>query len=128
MTAAAELTAAAALPRQHTPRRIGLRATGLLAILAVMALATLLVASALLFRGAVQSSLESLEGAHARHSLLLALRLDPIAGNTNAARLRELDGQLRESDAVRQRQLAQTRRYIDGGAVVLACLAWLGIT
>jgi hypothetical protein len=43
------------------PRRMPLRATGLLAILGVMTLALLLVASALLFRGAVQSHLEGLE-------------------------------------------------------------------
>jgi two-component system, NtrC family, sensor kinase len=128
MTVAAEPTGPAALAAPGPKRRFPLRATGRLAIVAVMALATLLVASALVFRGAVQSSLETLEGAHARHSLLLALRLDPVAGNANAARLQALDNELRESDAARQRQLAQTRRYVDGGTVVLACLAWLGIT
>jgi two-component system, NtrC family, sensor kinase len=128
MHIAGELTVPAAAAQRGPVRRLALRSTGVLVILLVMALATVLIASALLFRSAVQSSLESLEGAHARHSLLLALRLDPVAGNANAARLQELDNQLREADAVRQRQLAQTRRYIDGGTVVLACLAWLGIT
>jgi two-component system, NtrC family, sensor kinase len=128
MASAGELSVPAIVPGPRASRRLRLRATGVLVILVVMALATVLVTSALLFRSAVQSSLESLEGAHARHSLLLALRLDPVAGNANAARLQELDNQLREADTVRQRQLAQTRRYIDGGTVVLACLAWLGIT
>ena len=114
--------------RAAAPRRLPLRATGLLAILGVMVLAMLLVASALLFRGAVQGNLEALEQANTRSGNLLQRRLDESAANHDPARLHELDRQLAESEADRAQRLAHARNYIDGGTVTLAVLAWLGIT
>jgi two-component system, NtrC family, sensor kinase len=131
MTGSVELSDVGRAPssaaRAAGPRRLSLRAAGLLAILGVMMLAMLLVASALLFRGAAQSNLEALEQANTRSGNLLQRRLDE-ARNGDAARLHELDRQLGESEADRAQRLAHARNYIDGGTVTLAVLAWLGIT
>jgi signal transduction histidine kinase len=110
------------------PRRMPLRATGLLAILGVMTLALLLVASALLFRGAVQSHLEGLEQAHARQSMLMQRQLDEARGDRDPERLHELEQQQRASEANGARHLAEANHYIDAGTIAIACLAWLGIT
>jgi signal transduction histidine kinase len=110
------------------PRRLPLRATGLLAIVGVLILALLLVASTLVFRSAAQTNLEALEQAHARHGMLLERRLDESAGHRSADQLRALDQELRESTGDRAQRLAETRHYIDGVTVTIACLAWLGIT
>jgi signal transduction histidine kinase len=132
MSGSGELTdvlrAQSSTARGAAPRRLSLRATGLLAILGVMMLAMLLVVSALLFRGAVQSNLEALEQANTRSGNLLQQRLDEAAGKGDAARLHELDRQLGESEADRAQRLAHARNYMDGSTVTLAVLAWLGIT
>jgi hypothetical protein len=132
MSGSGELTdvlrAPSSTARGAAPRRLSLRATGLLAILGVMMLAMLLVVSALLFRGAVQSNLEALEQANTRSGNLLQQRLDEAAGKGDAARLHELDRQLGESEADRAQRLAHARNYMDGSTVTLAVLAWLGIT
>jgi two-component system, NtrC family, sensor kinase len=112
-------------PRQ---RRMSLRAIGVLAILALIALATVMVASAFLFRGAVQSHLEDLEAAHARWGTLVQVRQEAARTGTDPARLAELDTQLRDASSKREEHLAVTRHYIDGSTVTIASLAWLGIT
>jgi signal transduction histidine kinase len=117
--------ASAAPARQ---RRISLRATGVLAILALIALATVMVASAYFFRGAVQSHLEALEAAHARYGVLLQLRQDEARGGADRARLDALDLQLRQTAEQREHHLAVTQHYVDGSTVTIASLAWLGIT
>jgi len=117
-----------AAPRPASPsRRLPLRATGLLAIAGATILALLLVASTLVFRSAAQANLEAFEQAQARHSSLLERRLDQ-SGGLDAGQQRDLDRQLRESLGDGAQGLAQTRHYIDGVAVTIACLAWLGIT
>lgn len=121
---------AAPLPPATPPprRRISLRATGMLAIAALIALATVMVASALLFRGAVQDHLQGLEEAHARYGALQQQRLESARGGADRATLEDLDLQLRDAWQQRERQLATTRHYIDGSTVTIASLAWLGIT
>ncbi len=109
------------------PRRMPLRTTGLLAILGVMTLAMLLVASALLFRGVVQSDLEALAEAHATQATLLQRRLEGSARGPDAPP-RELEQQLRQSEFSSTQHLAAARQYIDGSTVTIVCLAWLGIT
>jgi two-component system NtrC family sensor kinase len=109
-------------------RRMSLRAIGVLAILALIALATVMVASAFLFRGAVQSHLEDLEAAHARWGTLVQVRQEAARNGTDPARLAELDVQLRDASSKREEHLAVTRHYIDGSTVTIASLAWLGIT
>jgi signal transduction histidine kinase len=109
-------------------RRLPLRATGLLAIGGAMILATLLVASTLVFRSAAQANLEALEQAQARHGTLLERRLDESGAHRSADQLHALDQQLRDSASDRAQRLAETRHYIDGVTVTIACLAWLGIT
>ncbi|MDB5953716.1 ATP-binding protein [Ramlibacter sp.] len=110
-------------------RRFSLRAIGLLGILALIALATLMVVSALLFRGAVQAQLQQLEDASARHGLLQQWRQEAQQrSDSDAATLQALDTELRDTAAERQRHLATTRHYIDGSTVTIASLAWLGIT
>ena len=108
------------------PRRLPLRATGLLAILGVMLLAMLLVAAALVFRGAVVGHLDAAEQADARWAAALQLRAQEAMGNGEG--LREIDQQLRRIGAERAAHLAESRRLVDGGTVVMACIAWLGIT
>jgi two-component system, NtrC family, sensor kinase len=115
-----------ATPRRA--RRMPLRATGMLAILALIALATVMVTSAMLFRDAVQSHLEHLEEAHARYGMLLQLRQDAASGGAERGRLEALDLQLRTAAEQREQHLATTRHYIDGSTVTTASLAWLGIT
>ncbi|HEY0824715.1 MAG TPA: ATP-binding protein [Ramlibacter sp.] len=129
MDAAAPLgKLAAAQPAAPAKRRISLRAIGVLAILGLLVLATVMVASALLFRGAVQGHLQGLEEAHARYGALQQQRLQAARGGADAAKLEELDLQLRDAWQQRERQLATTRHYIDGSTVTIASLAWLGIT
>lgn len=110
------------------PRRMSLRATGLLAILGIMTLAVLLVASALLFRGAVESHLQAVEQMQARQAMLLRRGLQQAATGGGAAQTAQLQQQLRESQADSTQHLTEARHHIDGGTVVIACLAWLGIT
>lgn len=122
---------AAPLPPATPPpprRRVSLRAFGVLAILGLIVLATVMVASALLFRGAVQDHLQGLEEAHARYGALQQQRLEAARGGTDRAALEDLDLQLRDAWQQRERQLATTRHYIDGSTVTIASLAWLGIT
>lgn len=116
--------AAAPAPRS----RLSLRAMGMLAILALIALATVMVSSALLFRGAVQTHLGTLEDTHARYEQLQQQRQDAMRAGADRAQLEPLDAQLREAAALRERQLATTQHYIDGSTVTIASLAWLGIT
>jgi signal transduction histidine kinase len=110
------------------PRRLPLRATGLLAIAGAMILAMLLVASTLVFRGAAQANLDALEKAQARHTMLLERRLELSATDRGADQLHTLDQQLRDTAGDRAQRLAETRHYIDGVTITIACLAWLGIT
>jgi signal transduction histidine kinase len=110
------------------PRRMSLRATGVLAILALIVLATVMVASAVLFRGAVQSHLQDLEGAHARWGALVQVRLEAGRNGADRVRLEQLDAQLHDATEQRLQHLAATRHYIDGSTVTAAALAWLGIT
>jgi two-component system NtrC family sensor kinase len=116
------------LPAPPRQRRMSLRAIGVLAILALIALATVMVASAFLFRGAVQSHLEDLEAAHARWGTLVQVRQEAARTGNDPARLAELDVQLRDASTKREEHLAVTRHYIDGSTVTIASLAWLGIT
>ena len=109
-------------------RRLPLRATGLLAIAGATILALLLVASTLVFRSAAQDNLDALEQAHTRYGMLLERRLHESAATLGADQLLALDRQLRESTGDRAQRLAQTRHYIDGVTITIACLAWLGIT
>jgi two-component system, NtrC family, sensor kinase len=115
-------------PVPQRQRRISLRATGVLAILVLIALATVMVASAFLFRGAVQSHLESLEAAHGRYEQMLENRQEAIRQGADAARIAALDVQLLAAAADRQQHLAVTRHYIDGSTVTIAAVAWIGIT
>jgi len=115
-------------PGPQARRRISLRATGVLAILVLIALATIMVASAFLFRGAVQSHLESLEAAHGRYEQLLENRQDVLRQGADRARIAALDVQLLAAAADRQQHLAVTRHYIDGSTVTIATVAWIGIT
>lgn len=110
------------------PRRMPLRATGLLAILGVMVLAMLLVASALLFRGAVQSHLDAFERAHSRQAMIMQRQLEESSGAADPARLHELEAQQREAQVDGARHLAEANHYIDAGTIAIACLTWLGIT
>src|SRR6185369_5888729 len=133
MTSSAELAESAAGPLAARrpgarPRRLPLRATGLLAIAGAMILAMLLVASTLVFRSAAQANLEALEQAQARHGMLLERRLAESATNRSADQLHALDQQLRDLAGDRAQRLAETRHYIDGVTITIACLAWLGIT
>ena len=116
-------------PPAPAPRwRMSLRATGMLAILALIALATVMVSSALLFRGAVQTRLRSLEEAHAQYDQLQQLRHEAVWAGGDRARLQEVELRLHEAAAQRERELATTQHYIDGSTVTIATLAWLGIT
>ncbi|GAB3775162.1 hypothetical protein GCM10028796_50760 [Ramlibacter monticola] len=116
------------LPAPLRPRRMSLRAIGVLAILALIILATVMVTSALLFRGAAQSHLENLEAAHGRYEQLLENRQDAMRDGADRVRLAAIDGQLLAAAAERQQHLATTRHYIDGSTVTIATLAWVGIT
>jgi len=116
-------------PQARTPRRrVSLRTFGMLAIVALIALATVMVSSALLFRGAVQEHLRGLEEAHARFERLQQVRQDAEQAGADGVRLVDLDLQLRHAGEERERQLATTQHYIDGSTVTIATLAWLGIT
>jgi two-component system NtrC family sensor kinase len=114
--------------RPAAPRRMPLRATGLLAILAVMVVAMLLVAPALMFRDKVQGNLEALQEANARHAVLLQRRQQEAVLDGSAAGLKGLAQELRRTEADQAEHLARARQLIDGGMVTLACLAWFGIT
>lgn len=111
-----------------TPRRLPLRATGLLAIVGIMILALLLVASALLFRAMVQDNLAAIEQADAQYARLLQRRLNESGADSAADSRQALDRKLQQLQADRAQQLEQARQAIDGGTVTLACLAWFGIT
>ncbi|HZN48343.1 MAG TPA: hypothetical protein VFB71_12015, partial [Ramlibacter sp.] len=116
-------------PATRSPRRrLSLRTFGMLAIAALIALATVMVSSALLFRGAVQAHLRGLEEAHARFEQLQQVRQDAVQAGADGVRLVDLDLQLRHAGVERERQLATTQHYIDGSTVTIATLAWLGIT
>lgn len=116
-------------PQARMPRRrVSLRTFGILAIAALIALATVMVSSALLFRGAVQAHLRGLEEAHARFERLQQVRQDAEQAGADGVRLVELELQLRHAGEERERQLATTQHYIDGSTVTIATLAWLGIT
>jgi signal transduction histidine kinase len=108
-------------------RRISLRATGVMAILALIVLATIMVSSAFLFRGAVQSHLEGLEASHGRYERLLEQRQEALAGG-DRGQLQAVDLQLRSAFEDRLQHLNVTRHYIDGSTVTIATLAWIGIT
>ena len=109
-------------------RRMPLRATGLLAIVGVMILTMLLVASALIFRNAVQSHLLAFEQAQAQQSMLAERRLQEAADDRDPGRLQDLEQQQREAQANGAQHLAEAHHYIDAGTIAIACLAWLGIT
>lgn len=115
-------------PPAQRQRRISLRATGVLAILALIVLATVMVSSALLFRGAVQSHLHALEAAHERHTQLQEQRRDAAQAGASRASLETFDGELRAAAKDRQDHLTAARHYIDGSTVTVATLAWIGIT
>lgn len=115
-------------PAPRRQRRLSMRATGMVAILALIALATVMVASALLFRGALQSHVADLEAAHARWGTLVQVRQDAERTGADRARLAALDVQLRDASEQREHHLATTRHYIDGSTVTIATLAWVGIT
>jgi len=106
--------------------RLPLRAVGALGILALVTLTTLMVAAALLFRGAVQSHLQQLEDATVRHERLL--QRQAAAGDADPDRTAALEAQLRAAAGERAEHLATTRHYIDGTTVTLASLGWFGIT
>ena len=110
------------------PRRLTLRGAGFAGILALVVMATVLVAVAMGFRGAVQDQLQALEQAHARYDALQQLRHEAVRGGATPARLESLDQQLRDTERQREEHLAKTRHYIDGTTVTIATLAWLGIT
>lgn len=120
--------APAAIKGAATARRLPLRATGLLAILGVMVLAMMLVASALAFRGAVRGHLDGVEHADARWAAALQLRAHEAAAAGSGVRVREIDQQLQRISAERAAHLEASRHLVDGGTVVMACIAWLGIT
>lgn len=124
----ASLSLPVALGPTGAPRRMSLRATGLFAIFGIMTLAVLFVAAALLFRGAVESHLQAVEEMQAHEALLLRRGLEEVTTGGDAARMVQLQQQLRESQADSARHLTEARHHIDGGAVAIACLAWLGIT
>jgi two-component system, NtrC family, sensor kinase len=127
-TPLAELAAPAPLPASPRRWRMSLRATGMLAILAPIALATVMVSSALLFRDAVQVHLHGLEAAHARFDQLQQVRQHAEQSGADAVKLLDLDLQLRQAAMESEHQLALTQHYIDGSTVTIASLAWLGIT
>jgi len=112
-------------PPPQRPRRMSLRATGMLAILALIALATVMVASAFLFRGAVQSHLEALEASHGRYERLLEERQELLRAGAD---LQAADLRLRRAFEERVQLLKATRHFIDGSTVTIATLAWIGIT
>lgn len=117
--------APARVPPARPRRRLPLRATGLLGILGVMVLAMLLVAAALVFRGAVRGHLDAVERADERFAVLLR---DRAVAAADGERLREIDRDLRQLGAERSAHLEESRHLVDGGTVVMACIAWLGIT
>jgi two-component system, NtrC family, sensor kinase len=127
-TPLAELAATAPLPASPRRWRMSLRATGMLAILAPIALATVMVSSALLFRDAVQVHLHGLEEAHARFDQLQQVRQNAEQAGADAVKLLDLDLQLRQAAMESEHQFALTQHYIDGSTVTIASLAWLGIT
>ena len=110
------------------PRRMPLRATGLFAILGIMVLAILLVASALLFRGVVESHLAAVERTQTQKMTLLRHGLEAAAVGADAARLQQLEQQLRQLQTEEAQHLAEARHHIDASTVAIACLVWLGIT
>ena len=112
---------------QHR-RRISLRASGMLAILALIALATVMVTSAILFRGALQSHLADLESAQERHAALQQQRQEAARTGADRTTLAALDLQVRAAADQRQQHLTLARHYIDGSTVTIATLAWIGIT
>ena len=124
----ADLSLTLPAPARTPRRRVSLRTFGMLAIVALIALATVMVSSALLFRGAVQEHLRGLEEAHARFERLQQVRQDAEQAGADGVRLVDLDLQLRHAGEERERQLATTQHYIDGSTVTIATLAWLGIT
>jgi len=101
-------------------RRLPLRAAGLLAILGMVVLAMATVATALLFRAAVQDNLQGIEHAQARYAQFSRCSA-PADGD-------EVPGQLRQAQAELAHELARARESIDGGTLTLICLAWLSIT
>ena len=100
----------------------------MLAILGVMTLAMLLVASALLFRGVVQSQLEAFEQAQVQQVLLAQRQLEGASHSADPAVMRELERQQRDFAATGARHLAEAHHYLDAGTVAIACLSWFGIT
>ena len=110
------------------PRRLPLRATGLLVILGVMVLAFVLGGAALLFRNEAQAHLKALERTLARQDALMGDRIEEQGGGRKTARLGQLDQQLRHAGSDRAQHLADARQLIDGGTLMILCLAWLGIT
>jgi signal transduction histidine kinase len=121
----APVAAAAPAPQ---PRRTTLRATSVLGILALILMATVLVAVAMGFRNAVQTQLESLEQAHTRYTSLLQQRQDAARAGASHGRLEDLDLQLHDTAQQRSQYLATTRHYIDATTVTIATLSWIGIT
>jgi two-component system NtrC family sensor kinase len=128
METASPLADVAGLPRARWRWRwrLPLRAMGMLGILALITLTTLMVASALLFRDAVQTHLQQLEEATTRHAALLQRQAWAIA--TDPARVAELEPQVRAAADEREVHLLTTRHYIDASTITLASLGWLGIT
>ncbi len=108
------------------PRRVPLRAIGLLAMLCVVILAVLLAVSALLFRSVVEGDLEALEKAQVEQAHLMKRWLGESTDGTTA--IRELELRLRLAAANSAQHLADARHHLDAGTVTIACLGWLGIT
>ncbi|MCM2252286.1 MAG: ATP-binding protein [Ramlibacter sp.] len=122
------IRAAAGPERSAASHRMRLRATGLLVIAGIMGLALALLASALLLGGTVKDRLDSLDQAHARYAVLWQRRLAGADGDAAPSRPPPVsDPQLRQAETDLREQLAQLRRFIDGGSVTIALL-WLGIT
>ncbi len=88
-------------PAPEAPRHISLRAVGVLATLAVLALTAGLLSSALVFRSLVQDHLQAVE---------VAIQQGVYVNSDMAI------------------HLATARDYMDGGTLTLICLSWLAIT
>jgi two-component system, NtrC family, sensor kinase len=122
---------AAHAPGARRRRRLPLRAMGVLATLAVFALALLLVAAALLFRGVVARDLDAIAAAQQAQTRLVRNGLDSISAaphDTLNDTLRELQTQSSLTSLSLVRHVDDARHDSTAGALAIACLAWLGIT
>ena len=112
-------------PRQAgRARRRPLRAVGVAGAVGVMVLVVVLVASALVFRDAVESHLRGIEQVQARQAALL----EATPGGDAAARLQEVEREAAQARIGIALHVADARKDARAAVIAMACLASFGIT